>query len=373
MIASCSPSSSWVRLRSCVRRLPGTRSMEDQQGADCGQQGLAVLAPQRVERRKAGTGSLVIGTQAPHCELQSSSSRLQPSGLRATPTSSAGSRVRAPLDPHVASLECARVQVVPRGPSFTCGWSLREQPRAKPGYQRPTLLAAQPAKCRTWSPGDQDPRKDGPQGPSFVRRLVPRGPPTRMPVDGWCSKDQDLRAGGPWGTNPVRDLVTRDPPFWLSGDQDAGSGPLVSRLRAKMVLGGPTSSSTWSPRNHLARCPKTPGPQGTRFCVRAVPRGSTSPATWSLVHHPRRRPRRPGHGGTRTCAKLVPTGPSSCGIWSPVIHLARFLAKEGGRGGSRRTAFRAGLVPAGPGLAATLPSGAHPHPDCRLLADWIAG
>ena len=117
------------------------------------------------------------------------------------------------------------------------GWSLRDQPRTKSGYQRPTLLAVQPARRRTWSPGDQDPRKDGPQGPRFVHRLVPRGPPPRMPVDGWSSKDQDLRAAGPWGTNPVRNLVTTDPSSWRSLHEDAGSGPLVTRLRAKMVLG----------------------------------------------------------------------------------------------------------------------------------------
>ena len=158
-----------------------------------------------------------------------------------------------------------------------------------------------------------------------------------MLMGGWSSKDQDLRAAGPWGTNPERNLVTRDPPSWRSLHEDAGSGPLVTRLRAKMVPWGPTSPVTWSPRNHLARCPKTPGPQGTRFCVRMVPRGSTSRATWSLAHHPRRRPMRPGHVGTRTRAKLVPRGPSSRWIWSLVPHLAWF-----------RRGSAAGVVPRGP-------------------------
>ena len=174
MIASWGPSSSWVSLRSCVCRLPGARSVEDQQGADCGQQGPAVLAPQRVERRKAGTGSLVTGTQAPHYKLRSSSSGLQPSGLRATRTSSAGSRVRAPLDPHVASLEGARVQVVPRRSAFTCEWPLRKQPRAKADHLRSTVVAVQPAEGGSCSPGNQGPRKDGPQGTRFERHLVPR-------------------------------------------------------------------------------------------------------------------------------------------------------------------------------------------------------
>ena len=98
-----------------------------------------------------------------------------------------------------------------------------------------------------------------------------------------------------------------------------------------MVPWGSTSPVTWSPRNHLARSPRTPGSQGTRFCVRMVPRGSTSRATWSLVHHPRRRPTRPGHERTRTRAKLVPRGPSSRGIWSLVRHLARsWLWSAGG-------------------------------------------
>ena len=239
------------------------------------------------------------------------------------------------------------------------GWSLEEQPRAKPGYQRSTLLADQPAKRRTWSPGDQDPRKDGPQGPRFVRQLVPSGPPSRMPVDGWSSKDQDLRAIGPWGTNLERNLVTRDPPSWRSGVEDAGSGPLVARLRTKMVPWGPSSSSTWSPRNHLARCPKTPGPQGTRICVRMVPRGSTSRATWSLVHHPRRRPRRPGHGGTRTCAKLVPRGASSRGIWSLALHLVRFWRRR-----------LPGVVPRGPDSTpgSSPPDQVYPQPGPRRIS-----
>jgi len=166
-----------------------------------------------------------------------------------------------------------------------------------------------------------------------------------VPTGGWSSRDQDLRAGGPWGTNPERNLVTRDPPSWRSLHEDAGSGPPVTRLRAKMVPWGPTSSVTWSPRDHLARCPKTPGPQGIRFRVRMVPRGSTSRATWSLVHHPRRRSRRPGHERTRTwcqagpqrtiftrdlvpgaparrfwrrrAAGVVPGGPDSTPGWSP--------------------------------------------------------
>jgi hypothetical protein len=104
-----------------------------------------------------------------------------------------------------------------------------------------------------------------------------------------------------------------------------------------MVPWGPSSPVTWLLRNHLARCPKTPGPQGTRICVRVVPRGSTSRATWSLAHHPRRRQRRPGHERTRTRAKLVPRGPSSCGIWSLVLHLARFWRRR-----------VAGVVPRGP-------------------------
>ena len=158
-----------------------------------------------------------------------------------------------------------------------------------------------------------------------------------MLMGGWSSRDQDLRAAGAWGTNLERNLVTRDPPSWRSLHEDAGSGPLVTRLRAKMVPWGSTSPVTWSPRNHLARCPKTPGPQRTRICVRMVPRGSTSRATWSLVHHPRRRPTRPGHERTRTRAKLVPRGPSSRGIWSLVLQLARFW---------RRRA--AGVVPGGP-------------------------
>ena len=248
----------------------------------------------------------------------------------------------------------------------SCGWSLGDQPRAKSGYQRPTLLAVRPAKRRTWSPGDQDPRKDGPQGPRFVRRLVPRGPPSLMPVDGWSSKDQDLRAGGPWGTNPERNLVTRDPPSWRSIHEDAGSGPLVTRLRAKMVPWGPTSSVTWSPRNHLARCPKTPGPQGTRFCVRMVPRGSTSRATWSLVHHPRRRPRRPGHERTRTRRQAGPQRTIFTPDLVPGVPPCPVLAKEGGRGGSRRTRFHAGLVPTAPGLPATWSSEDQPHLGCWL-------
>ncbi|MDK2930342.1 MAG: hypothetical protein PWR07_473 [Bacillota bacterium] len=130
-------------------------------------------------------------------------------------------------------------------------------------------------------------------------------------MGGWSSKDQDLRVGGPWGTNPVRNLVTRDPPFWRSGHEDAGSGPLVTRLRAEMVPRGPTSSGTWSPRNHLARCPRTPGPQGTRICVRMVPRGSASPATWSLVHHP---PAAAEASWSRKDQDVVPG-------WSPEDHL----------------------------------------------------
>ena len=195
--------------------------------------------------------------------------------------------------------------------------------------------------------------------------------------------------GGPWGTNPVRNVVTRDPPFWRSAHEDAGSGPLVTRLRAEMVPRDPTSSGTWSPRNHLARCPRTPGPQGTRICVRMVPRGSASPATWSLVHHPRRRPRRPGHERTRTWCQAGPQRTIFTRDLVPGAPPCRVLAKEVGRGGSRRTRFRPGLILTGPGLAPTLPSGDHPHPGCRLtgslascrltgwlarwMADWLAG
>ena len=174
-----------------------------------------------------------------------------------------------------------------------------------------------------------------------------------MPVDGWSSKDQDSRAGGPWGTNPVRNLITRDPPSWRSGDEDAGSGPLVTRLRAKMVPWGPTLPVTWSLRNHLARHPKTPGPQGTRFCVRMVPRGSTSRATWSLVHHPRRRPRRPGHDGTRTWCQAGPRRTIFTLDLVPGAPPCLVSTRERGRGGSQGTRFRARLITTGPGLAAT--------------------
>ncbi len=161
-----------------------------------------------------------------------------------------------------------------------------------------------------------------------------------MPLARWSSEDQHLRVGGPWGSKPVRNLVTGDPPSWRSGHEGAGSGPLVTSLRAEMVPRGPTSSGTWSPRNHLARCARTPGPQGTRICVWVVPRGSTPQATWSLVHHPRRRSWRPGHEKIRTRAKLVPRGPSSREIWSLVFHLARSWRRKA-----------AGVVPGGTDLA----------------------
>ncbi|MDK2932165.1 MAG: hypothetical protein PWR07_2296 [Bacillota bacterium] len=169
----------------------------------------------------------------------------------------------------------------------------------------------------------------------------------------WSPRDQDLRVGAPWGTNPVRNLVTRDPPSWRSGHDDAGSGPQVTRLRAEMVPRGPTSSGAWSPRNHLARCPRTPGPQGTRICVWVVPRGSTSQATWSLVHHPRRQPRRPGHERTRTWCQAGPQRTIFTRELVPGAPPCRVLAKDGGRGGSRRTRSCAGLIPTGPGLPAT--------------------
>ena len=256
--------------------------------------------------------------------------------------------------------------VVLKGPGSARSWSLGDQPRAKSGYQRPTLVAVQPAKRQTWSPGDQDPRKDGPLGARFERHLVPRGPPSRMPVDGWSSKDQELRATGPWGTNLERNLVTRDPPSWRSIHEDAGSGPLVTRLHAKMVPRGPSSPVTWSPRNHLARCPKTPGPQGTRFCVRMVLRGSTSRATWSLAHHPRRRPRRPGHGGTRTWCQAGPQRTIFTRDLVPGAPPCPVLAKEDGGGGSQRIRFQAGLIPTGPGLPATWSSGDQPRVGCWL-------
>ena len=160
-----------------------------------------------------------------------------------------------------------------------------------------------------------------------------------MPLASWSSEDQDLRVGGPWGSKPVGNLDTRDPPSWRSSHEDAGSGPLVPRLRAEMVPREPTSPGAWSPRNHLARCPRTPGPQGTRICVRIVPRGPTSRATWSLRDHPLWRSSRPGHERIRTCAKPVPTGPSSRGIWSQELHL----------GGFRRRRVT-GVVPRGPGF-----------------------
>jgi len=128
------------------------------------------------------------------------------------------------------------------------GWSLEEQPRAKPGYQRSTLLAAQPAKRRNWSPGDQDPRGDGPQGPRFVRRLDPRGPPSRMPVDGWSSKDQDLRADGPWGNNPVRNVDTKDPASSRLTRREANADPLVTRFHVKMIPAWSALPATWSSR-----------------------------------------------------------------------------------------------------------------------------
>ena len=156
-------------------------------------------------------------------------------------------------------------------------------------------------------------------------------------------------------------LVTRGPPSWRSGHEDAGSGPLVTRPRAEMVPREPTSPGTWSPRNHLARCPRTPGPQGTRFCVRMVPRGSTSRATWSLVHHPRRRPRRPGHERTRTWCQAGPQRTIFTRDLVPGAPPCPVLAKEGGRGGSRRTRSCAGLVPIGPGLPATWSCGDHVH------------
>jgi len=186
-----------------------------------------------------------------------------------------------------------------------------------------------------------------------------------MPVDGWSSKDQDLRAAGPWGTSPDRNLVTRDPPSWRSGDEDAGSGPLVTRLRAKMVPWGPSSPATWSPRNHLARCPKTPGPQGTRICARLVPRGSTSRATWSLAHHPRRRQRRPGHERTRTWRQAGPQRTIFTRDLVPGAPPRPVLAKEGGRGGSRRTRSCAGLVLIGPDLPASWSCRDHPYPGPR--------
>jgi len=169
--------------------------------------------------------------------------------------------------------------------------------------------------------------------------------PSAVPAPGWCSGDQDLRATGPWGTNLERNLVTKDPPLWRSGDEDAGSGPLVTRLRAKMVPWGPSSPVTWSLRNHLARCSKTPGPQGTRICVQMVPRGSASRVTWSLVHHPWRRPRRPGHERTSTRAKLVPKGPSSRAIWSLRIHVVQFRRMSAGGMVTRGPCFEPGWSP----------------------------
>ena len=174
-----------------------------------------------------------------------------------------------------------------------------------------------------------------------------------MLMGGWSSRDQDLRAAGAWGTNLERNLVTRDPPSWRSLHEDAGSGPLVTRLRAKMVPWGSTSPVTWSPRNHLARCPKTPGPQRTRICVRMVPRGSTSRATWSLMDHPLWRARRPGHETTRTWCQAGPQRTIFRRDLVPGAPPWRVSAKEGGRGGSRRTRLCAGLIPAGSGLAAT--------------------
>jgi len=184
-------------------------------------------------------------------------------------------------------------------------------------------------------------------------------------MGGWSSKDQDLRVGGPWGINLERNLVTRNPSSWRSGDQDAGSGPLVTRLRANMVPWGPTSPVTWSPRNHLARYPKTPGPQGTRFCMQMVPRGSASRTTWSLVHHPRRRPRRPGHEGTRTWCQAGPQRTIFTRDLVPGAPPCPVLAKEGGRGGSQRTRSRAALIPRGSRPPATWSSGDHPHPGRR--------
>ena len=136
-----------------------------------------------------------------------------------------------------------------------------------------------------------------------------------------------------------------------------------------MVPWGPTSSVTWSLRNHLARCSKTPGPQGTRICVRMVPRGSTPQATWSLVHHPRRRPRRPGHGGTRTRAKLVPRGPSSREIWSLVLQLARFRRRRAAGAVTRGPDSAPGWSPEDQVRPSTWSQGDHPHHARRSRAE----
>ena len=136
-----------------------------------------------------------------------------------------------------------------------------------------------------------------------------------------------------------------------------------------MVPWGPTSSVTWSLRNHLARCSKTPGPQGTRICVRMVPRGSTPQATWSLVHHPRRRPRRPGHGGTRTRAKLVPRGPSSREIWSLVLQLARFRRRRAAGVVTRGPDSAPGWSPEDQVRPSTWSQGDHPHHARRSRAE----
>ena len=132
-------------------------------------------------------------------------------------------------------------------------------------------------------------------------------------MGGWSSKDQDLRATGPWGTNLEQNLVTTDPPSWRSIHEDAGSGPLVTRLRAKMVPRGPGFACGWSPGDQRR---EQPGPLWTTPCG----------GQGVLVT------RGPGRG-----AKLVPRGPSSRGIWSLVRHLAGFW---------RRSA--AGVVPRGP-------------------------
>jgi len=109
---------------------------------------------------------------------------------------------------------------------------------------------------------------------------------------GWSlGRPRDPRiscVAGPCGSNPVRNLVTRDPPSSRFSRQKAGTGPLVTRTHAEMVPREPSSSTTWSPGNHLPRCPWAAGPQRTRLCGQMVPGGTTLFEMWILKTQPPR-------------------------------------------------------------------------------------
>jgi len=86
----------------------------------------------------------------------------------------------------------------------------------------------------------------------------------------------------------VRNLVTRDPPFSRLSRQNAGTGPLGTRIHAEMVPRDPGSSAAWTPGDHLHGCPWTAGPQRTRICGQMVPGGTTLFEMWILKTQPPR-------------------------------------------------------------------------------------